>query len=171
MQNSLWGAESTAHEYTEMVQLFFQLTRKSSCVNARSIPTAAYQVLHLLSCTRWGTPPLGYPPPARSDGGRGYLRWVPPGLGTPPARSDWGGYLRWGTPIGVPPWPCLMGVGGLPEVGYPPGQVWWGEDLRWGTPPGWLDLAGVPPPPPPRRCGMTNKVKLLPSLSYYVRGR
>ena len=32
------------------------VTRKFSCVNARGIPTAAYQVLHLLSCTGGGTP-------------------------------------------------------------------------------------------------------------------
>ena len=31
-------------------------TRQSSCVNARGIPTAAYQVLHVLSCTGWGYP-------------------------------------------------------------------------------------------------------------------
>ena len=40
------------------------LSRKSSCVNARGIPTAVYEVLHLLSC-RGGVPPgrtwLGYP--------------------------------------------------------------------------------------------------------------
>ena len=33
---------------------FYWITRKSSCVNARGIPTAAYQVLHLL-------PEVGYP--------------------------------------------------------------------------------------------------------------
>ena len=35
-------------------------TRKSSCVNARGIPTAAYQVLHVL--TEVGYPPVGVPP-------------------------------------------------------------------------------------------------------------
>ena len=55
--------------------------RKSSCVNTRGIPTVAYQVL-----PRWGPPPRsGYPPWARSDGGRGYPRW-----GTPPAGPGWG---------------------------------------------------------------------------------
>ena len=34
---------------------YFVITRTSSCVNARGIPTAAYQVLHLL-------PEVGYPP-------------------------------------------------------------------------------------------------------------
>ena len=38
-------------------------TRKSSCVNARGIPTAAYQVL----------PEGGYPPPGQVQWG-GYLR-------------------------------------------------------------------------------------------------
>ena len=51
-------------------------TRKSSCVNARGIPTATYQVLHLL-------PEVGYPQ-ARSNGG-GY-----PQQGYPLARSDGG---------------------------------------------------------------------------------
>ena len=32
------------------------LTRKSSCVNARGIPTAAYQILHLLSYPGVGVP-------------------------------------------------------------------------------------------------------------------
>ena len=32
----------------------YPLTRKSSCVNARGIPTAAYQVLHTLSYPRGG---------------------------------------------------------------------------------------------------------------------
>ena len=92
-------------------------------MNARGIPTAAYEVLHLLSCTRWGTSPSGYPPPpARSDGG-GYPRWCTPHLGTP-----WPGPMGWGTRGGV----------GMPlEVGTP---------IRVPPPrPGWLDLAGVPP--------------------------
>ena len=80
------------------------------------------------------------------------VTWVgvppPPQQGYPPARSD-RGYLRWGTP---------------------PGQVWWGY-LRWGIP-----SRGTPPEPgwgtpPPLSCGLTNKVKLLPPVSYYVRGR
>ena len=52
-------------------------TRKSSCVNARGIPTAAYQVLHLL-------PEVGYPPP--------------PPQGYHPARSDGGGVPEVGYP-------------------------------------------------------------------------
>ena len=52
-------------------------TRKSSCVNARGIPTSVYQVLHLF-------PEVGYPPG--------------PGL-------TWGGYPRWDTHLagGTPP--------------------------------------------------------------------
>ena len=136
-------------------------------MNAKGIPIAAYQVLHLLSCTRWGTPQ-----PGLTGGGI-------PEVGVCPcwgilllARSDGGGgYPRWGTPCWGTPRPGLMGgtQGGVPPVGIPPSQVrqWGGGYPRWGTPPGWLDLAGVAP----GRCVLTNKVKLLPSLSYYVRGQ
>ena len=92
-------------------------TRQCSCVNARGIPTAAYQVLHLLSCTRWGTHLSGYPPPpARSN--RGYPRWGTSRQGTPPGPGlTGGGYPRWGTPPVRPGW-------GTPPVwtwpGYPP---------------------------------------------------
>ena len=126
------------------LKILSELTRKSSCVNARGIPTAVCQVLHLLSCTRWA-PPQGTPPPARYD--RGYPR---PGL----------------TGVGVPevwyPQPGLMG--GVPEVGYPPDQVQQGVPKveypppagpGWGTPPPpptWT-WAGVPPPP---RCGQMD---------------
>ena len=107
----------------------FYVTRKSSCVNARGILTAACQVLHLLSCMGWGTPARGYPT-----------------LGTPITPG-------WGTAhldlAGVPP--CLDLVGVLP------GQTWMGYphlDLAgvplsgpgWGTP--WSDLDGVPPSGP-----------------------
>ena len=77
-------------------------TRKSSCVNARGIPTAPYQVLHLL-------PEDGYPPPS----------------GTPTARSD-GGYPTFGTPQLGTPWsgtPHQVPLGqvrwGVPNLGYP----------------------------------------------------
>ena len=54
------------------------LTRKS-CVNARDIPTVAYQVLHLLSYPRgWGYPIMGYPLPVLTS--QGYLI---PGWGVP----------------------------------------------------------------------------------------
>ena len=122
-----------------------------------------------------GYPPLGYPPgqvrlgvgvpevypqvpPIRVPPSWLDLAGIPPHWDTHPARSDGGhprwGYPMWDTPIRVPPRPGLTG-----------GTQ--GTPLRT-TPHGWLDLAGVPPP---RRCGLTNKVKLLPSLSYYVRGR
>ena len=92
-------------------------TRQSSCVNARGIPTAAYQVLHLLSCTRWGTHLSGYPPPRPGPTG-GTRGGVPPVRVPPQARSD---------------------RRGVPEVGYPPpGQTWLGY-------PPCLDLARVPP--------------------------
>ena len=48
----------------EKVTLQTMLTRKSSCVNARGIPPAAYQVLHLLSYPR-----VGYPHPDLAGGG------------------------------------------------------------------------------------------------------
>ena len=116
---------------TKYVMLFesFTETRKSSCVNARGIPTAAYQVLHLLP-EGGDIPPLQGTPLAMSDGG-GYPRWGTPQQGYPLARSDGGtqggvplarcdgGYLRWGAP-----------------PAYEPG---------WGSPP-CLDLARVPPP-------------------------
>ena len=105
------------------------LTTRKSCVNARGIPTAAYQVLHLLSCTRWGTPHWGIPAPARSDQEGG----VPSQSGYPPARSDGGG--TWG---GVPPQPGLTGGtrGGVPPAGPgcgtpPPSQC--------GQTDGWMD--------------------------------
>ena len=46
--------------WTPRTQMFSQSTRKSSCVNARDIPTAAYQVLHVLS---WVPPPPAGAPP------------------------------------------------------------------------------------------------------------
>ena len=99
-------------------------TRKSSCVNAIGIPTAVYQVFHLL-------PKVGYPPP----------------------RSDMGVYLRWGTPSRGTPQPGLMGDtwggvfpswtwSGYPSVwtwpGYPPVRPHWDTHH--------LDLVGVPLP-------------------------
>ena len=83
-----------------------------------------------------------------------------------------GGYLRWGTSPsrGTPllylaKWATLPPAGGTPPPsrGCPPGQVGWGVPEV-----GYLPI-GVPFPrlarpdlPPPRRCGPTNKVKLLP---------
>ena len=77
--------------------LIITITRKFSYVNARGIPTAAYQVLH----PRWGTPPppwQGFPPPAR---GRvpevGY-----PLAGAPLPQLDLAGVPPWTWP-GYPP--------------------------------------------------------------------
>ena len=91
----------------------------------------------------WGTPP----PPSR------------PGQGTPPSRPGWG------TPhhpdlTGVPPnHPDLARV---PLLHHP--------DLA-GVPPPTIQIClGYPPPsrpgwgtPPPSRCGLTNKLKTVPS--------
>ena len=109
---------------------FTSSTRKSSCVNARGIPTAAYQVLHLL-------PEMGYPPwqeyppdqvwvpppsplagvpplPARSAGGGGTRGGAPPC--PPPARSD--GRGTWAGPgFGTPPPPSGPGQGTTPPTG------------------------------------------------------
>ena len=107
------------------------LTRKSSCVNARGIPSSAHQVLHLF-------PEVGYPL-SRGTPWPGLIGEVPE-VGYPPAGYPWEGT----------PWPGLMGCteggvppsrgtsparsdGGVPEVGY----------LQQGTP--WLHLAWVPP--------------------------
>ena len=51
--NSLSGDVTARCKYSLSLTFVMALsTRKSSCVNARGIPTAAYQVLHLWSC--WG---------------------------------------------------------------------------------------------------------------------
>ena len=117
-------------------------TRKSSCVNARGLPTVAYQVL-----LRWGIPPVGVSPPhwgTPQPGLRGYLRWGTPHQGTP------GQILLGGVPeVGYPP---ARSDGGTPirvtPIGVSPSQVWRGTQggtlLARGTP--WQDLAGVPPP-------------------------
>ena len=85
--------------------------RKSSCVNARGIPTAAYQVL----------PEVGYPPWARSDEG-GTWGGVPPSRGTPQPGP------MGGTQGGVTP--LARSDGGVPKVGYPLAKT----PLAGGTP-------------------------------------
>ena len=123
------------------------LTRKSSCVNARGIPTAAYQVLHGLSCPGgWGP---GYHPP-QSD-----LTGVPlsdlPGIPPLPPQLD----LARGTPhqtwAGYPPSPSDLARLSSPSdlAGVRPHQTWLGY-----PPPS--DLAGVPPPG-------VERLKTLPS--------
>ena len=72
--------------------MMMNLTRKSSCVNARGIPTTAYEVLHMLSY-----------PAGRGvgtlDRGRGrYLGWGDRYLGWGVVTLDRGRYLGrgWG---------------------------------------------------------------------------
>ena len=152
-------------------------TRQSSCVNARGIPTAAYQYSHVLSCPgRVSQVSPSHPDLAGGTPGGG------PWLGYPPSWPGLrGGTLGWAPPGWVPPGPDLAGgypLAGTPLLGYPPiltypGQVppGWGTPLagpdwstplpaRWGTP--QLDLASTPhtgpggvlnPPPP---CGQTD---------------
>ena len=87
-------------------------TRKSSCVNARGIPTAAYQVLHLLT-------EVGYPPVQ--------VWWRVPGVpGVPPIRVP----PRQGTPL--PPGP---GSGTPPLPAPPPGP----RSGMCGQTDGWMD--------------------------------
>ena len=150
-------------------------TRKSSCVNERGIPTAAYQVLPEVGYpppprpgpTKGGVPKVGYPP-ARPDWG--YPRWdtTPLGYpceGTPLARSDWGSTWLGGTPTGGTltggPWtswtlgtfPNWTWPGGYPDRGYPNGGIppcnsigpGWGVP-QWGVP--WP--GGTPPQVPPQ---------------------
>ena len=123
------------------VNFLCKKTRKSSCVNARGIPTAAYQVLHL----RWGTPS----PSSRGTPWPGPMGMYP----TPPspARSDGGC-----TQGGVPPGQVQQGGGYLRQV-PPPAGPGWGTPLR-------LDLARVlPPSGVDRQDDGQTRVKTLPS--------
>ena len=112
------------------------ITRKSSCLNARGIPTAAYQVL-----PRWGTPP-----PGKSDGGgtRGGVppqRWGTP-LGYPPVRIPHQGTPHWGTPlVGIPP--CQGTPIRVLPVGVPPPGSTGGYPCQ-GTPPLGYPPSGTP---------------------------
>ena len=110
-------------------------------MNARGIPTAAYRVLHLLSCTGgctpslWGVTHLGYPHQTWPGVPHPYQGVTPPRV----APSD----LARGYPI-----PCW----GVPHLGYPH-QTWLGVlHTCWGGTQGryppQLDLAGVPPTGP-----------------------
>ena len=110
------------------------IKQESSCMKARSILTAAYQVLHVLSCPGGGTqvtPPPSWPGP-------GGLHWGGcPQAGLPPILTWPGGYPGVGTPIltwlgGTP--------GGHPLAGVPPILTWLGDTPGRHPPP-----AGVPP--------------------------
>ena len=105
-----------------------------------------------------------------------YKVGYPPHQGTPPSQVRQGGIRCGVPPVRVPSGQAQQGgtQGGVPPCQGTPhsrpdpmGEPKVGTPLL-GYPPGWMDLAGFPFPP--RRCGLTNKVKLLPSLSYYVRG-
>ena len=93
------------------------LTRKSSCVNARGIPTAAYQVLHLLSYPgEGGTPSL-----AGEEGVPPILTWDQ-SLGSPPERT-WDQWKYYGMEMGYPrerTWDQWKYYGMEVEMGYPP---------------------------------------------------
>ena len=139
-------------------------------MNIRGIPTAAYQVLHLLTEVGYAPPP-GYPL-SRSDGG--YPRWVPlpsrsggtwcgvhpvrvcpirvSPIRVPPSKSGGGGYLRWVPPIRVPPrgtphWGTL--TEGYPPVRVPPlGCPPIGYPSHQGTPCLGTPHQGTPQPGP-----------------------
>ena len=124
-------------------------TRRSSRVNAR-----------------------GTFPPSAPEGGRGYPlpRWV--------HSISWMGYPLSRLGMGYPPHHKLDGVPSHPDLGrgYPP------PHQLYGVPP-HHQLDGVPPHPdlgrgyplirwlgyPPPRCGLTHKLKLLPSLILRMR--
>ena len=162
-------------------------------MNARGIPTAAYQVLlevgyppHQdtpLARSNRGVPKMGFPP-------LGYLlvrchRGVPkvgfpirvPPIGYPPARSN-GVYPMWGTPGQDTPW-SKRGYrkGGTPHWVLP-GQVRWGGTWGgvlpcWGTP--WPGLmggtqGGVPPQevPPRLDLAVSVTVSLLPAPATFI---
>ena len=99
----------------------YLITRESSCFGARGIPTAAYQVFHLLSCTG-GTPCLGDTP----TGGVRHPCHGVPHLGYPPVRPGQGGTPS--LPVGYP----TSGTSHQTWLGYPTHHP-------------HLDLAGVPP--------------------------
>ena len=95
-------------------------TRKSSCVNARGIPTAAYQVLHLLSCTWGGTPRQEGTPIQSWTGGTPIQLW----MGKVP--HPWpGGYPPCPDLARVPPPSSRSGRGTpLSGPGWGTSQVW-----------------------------------------------
>ena len=103
-------------------------TRKSSCENARGIPTAAYQVLHLLTEVGNPPPPSGSPHPGLMGG-------------------TWGGVSpHWGSPLLGYPSPIRVPPIGVPHQGTP--QL----DLAQVPPP-----AG-PGSDPPTRCEQTENI-------------
>ena len=158
-------------------------------MNARGIPPAVYQVLHMLSYPG-GTPSLAGGTPSWAPPILTWLRVPHPWLGggSTPSLAGGGGYpipgtphsdlaeitpsLDWGVPIlgyplsrsGLPLERELGPVTGVPP-GKGPGTSHWG--IPWkghntsGSIAGWR--WGTPPPP---RCELTNKLKILPSPSF-----
>ena len=106
---------------------YHEITRKSYCVNATGIPTAAYQVLHLLSCTGEGVPLWGVPHPCWGVPHLGYPIRPDQGWGTPP--------LPVGTPPQVPPQSDLVRERYPIPGGTSPSWTWLGS-----PPPGWTRL-------------------------------
>ena len=113
-------------------------TRKSSCVDARGIPTAAYQVLHLLYYPGGGGVPLSWGThltPVLT-----WLRGIPsldgggtPSWGTFSSYFDLdGGYPTWGTPS---PCPGLGPVTGVPPEEHVTSGNIMGWRWKWSTPP------------------------------------
>ena len=158
------------------------ITRKSSCVNARGIPTATYQVLHLLTEVGY-PPPSGYPPVQVWCGGTRDT----PCRGTPHPDLMTSG----GTPHQGIPHPGLMGgtwgtptsglMGGTPHWGTPHPGLMGGTPLTGpgsGTPPAWTWLGSPPPPPPGPNLGtpppgvdwQTKWNYYLPSRTTYAVG-
>ena len=142
-------------------------------MNARGIPTAAYQVLHLLSCTGKGATPagrvphLGYPPLDLARGGTPSLLGGYPTSSSPPSDLAEGApHLRSPSirPCQGVPHPCQ----GVSHLGYPLSDLVRGvphpcqgvPNFRylhlagsgWGTPsPSWT-WSGYPFP-----CGLTDR--------------
>ena len=140
-------------------------TRKSSCVNARGIPTAAYQVLHVLSCPGGGgVPPvltwLGYPSPHQTW--LGYPRPIRSGWGTPPPIGPGWGTLHQTWPESPPP--IRSGRGTLPirsGWGTPP------SDMAVGNPPG-VDRLNTLPSPILRMRSVTNRVAPKGFVTHFI---
>ena len=129
IQESQRGAPVPEREATTYHVTNFSPTRKSSCVNARGTPPAAYQVLAMLLCLMG----RGYPgTPHHPDLARGYPRY-------PPHHPD----LVWG----------------VPQVPTHHPDLGWGTpdpDLGWGTPPTSTVLGRGSPPP--RKCEQTENI-------------
>ena len=93
--SQIWNQNKQIKRAVRAVRSEIKIKQESSCVNARGIPTAAYEVFHMLSY------PQGAGGVGTLDGGGGRYLEVPPpprwsqdvGVGT----LDWGGrYLGWG---------------------------------------------------------------------------